>query len=185
MAAVAGGGAAAGAAAAKSSATIATNAALISAAALSAAGTAYAAKASSDAAKAGALGSEFQAEQMAAAAGQERAVAQRHAQEEFRRKRIAQSRLQAASAASGASAADPTVTGIDLDLEEEGLYRANLALYEGEEKARNLETGAMVQNFEADQFRRAAKARTQAGAIDTFSTLLGGFGKVGLNAKYG
>lgn len=173
------------AAGAKSTATIATNAALVAGTAVSAAGAVAAAQAQSSGYEAAALGSEFESQQLEQQAGQERAVSQRRALEVRRRQRLAQSRLQASAAGSGAGATDPTITGIDLDLEEEGLYRAGLAYYEGEERAKALETGSTVRQFEANQYRRAAEERRKAGAIDAFGTLLGGFGRTALRAKYG
>ena len=97
----------------------------------------------------------FEAAQMRTKAGQERATSQRVSAEERRRERIVQSNLQARAAGSGASAFDPTIIDLSGDLAEEGLYRANTALYEGEERARSLESGAALRQFEGKQAKRA------------------------------
>jgi hypothetical protein len=95
--------------------------------------------------------SEFEAEQMRAAAGNERASSQRASAEIRRQTRLDQSRLQAVSAASGGGAGDPTVVDLAGDLEEDGEYRRLTALYEGEERARGLEAGASAKKVQGRQ----------------------------------
>lgn len=104
---------------------------------------------------AAAKAANYQAAEMRKNAGQERATAQRAAAEEHRRERIIQSNLIARSAGSGAGASDPTVIDLSGDIAEEGLYRANTALFTGEERARSLETGARLQQYEGKQKKRA------------------------------
>jgi len=122
---------------------------------VAAAGTALQAVGQIQAGKAANAAAQAEAAQMTQRAGQERATAQRNAAEERRRERIVQSNLQARAAASGGSATDPTVLDLSGDIAEEGLYRSNLALYEGEERARNLETGASFRRFEGKQAKKA------------------------------
>lgn len=94
---------------------------------------------------------DFEADQMKAQAGQERASSQRQAGEDRRQKRMVQSRLTAMAAASGGGASDPTVVDIAGDLETEGEYRALSSLWEGEERARGLEAGAASRKMEGKQ----------------------------------
>ena len=111
--------------------------------------------------------SNFRAKQGEINAGQERASAQRQMIEDLRRTRIAQSRGQAVAAASGAGALDPSVMDIMGDLETEGRYRAATSGYEGEERARDLETGAVLARYEG-------KNAKKAGNIKAISTLMSG-----------
>lgn len=110
---------------------------------------------------------KFQAAQMQQQAGQERAAGQREAIDERRKARLAESRALAVSAASGAGASDPTVLDIMGDLESEGEYRALTALYNGEERARGLESGAAAKRFEGATAKRA-------GYMKGGATILGG-----------
>lgn len=104
---------------------------------------------------AGAVGAkrsaDFEAKQMITQAGNERATSQRAAGEERRQKNLVTSRAQAVAAASGGGASDPTVVDIMGDLEAEGEYRALSAMYEGEERARGLETAASAKKVEGRQ----------------------------------
>jgi hypothetical protein len=115
--------------------------------------------------------SNFEAAQMEQQAGQDRASAQRQAAEERRRARFAQSRALAVSAASG-GAADPGALNILGDLEAEGEYRALSALYEGEESARGLATGAAARRYEGASARRSG----QLSVLTAGSTLLEKYG---------
>lgn len=128
--------------------------------------------------KAAKANANFQAAQLEQQAGQEVASAQRVAIEERRRAGIAMSNAQAASAASGGGASDPTVLKITGDIAKQGEYNALSALFEGEEKARGLRLGATTSRMEGKQ---AAKAGKTAG----FSTIIGGLGSAGMAyAKY-
>lgn len=110
---------------------------------------------------------QYEAEQLESRAGQERAAAQRRAIEQRRQARLVQSRQQAAAAASGAGASDPTVVDLMTGAEGEGEYRALLELYEGEERARGATVAANVRRFEGKQ----AKTASYIGAA---GTILGG-----------
>ena len=109
---------------------------------------------------------EFRAKQAEIQASQERASGQRAMIEELRQMRIKQSRGQAVAAASGAGALDVSVMDIMGDLETEGRYRAETALYESEERARELETGAVLSRYGGKQAKRAGDIR----AIATLAT---------------
>ena len=120
----------------------------------------------------------YRAQQAEINAGQERASAQRAQVEELRQMRIAQSRGQAVAAASGAGALDPSVMDIMGDLETEGRYRGATAMYEGEERARDLETGAVLARYEGKQAKKAGNIKAvstlMSGATDLYSKYDGG-----------
>ena len=140
----------------------------------------------SSAGKAQQRADNFQAGQMEQQAGQERAASQRAGAEQRRRARLAESRVRALSAASGGGASDPTVTSITGDIAAEGEYRALTALYEGEERARGMEMGAVAKRYEGTTARQAGDI---AAATSVFkgSTIFGsGYGGAqSLLEKYG
>ncbi len=94
----------------------------------------------------------FQAQQLETAAGQERAAAQRAAEEQRRQARLAGSRLQAVA---GGAGSDPTVMNLAADIAGEGEYRALTALFEGESRARGMEGQARAARYEGKQARTA------------------------------
>lgn len=120
---------------------------------------------------------DYQAEQMRVNAGQERAMSQRRAIEASREKRLTQNSLITRAAASGGGTLDGSVVKIMGDLEEEGEYNKGVALYEGEERARDLESGAAIQTYEGEQAKIAGKMRKRAGYLEAGSTLLSGSSK--------
>ena len=104
---------------------------------------------------------------------------------ERKKERLVQSSLQARAAASGAGATDPTVNLISGDIAEEGELRALTALYEGEEAARGLESGAAVRRYEGDLARITGRIKKRAAQTTAFGTLLEGFSGAGsLYKKY-
>lgn len=103
---------------------------------------------------------QFEAAQLEQQAGQEEAASQRTVFEEGRTSKLVQSRALALAAASGGSASDPTVVKIISGIASEGAYRQNLAIYQGEEKAR--------------QLRLAAKADIMSGDIGAAATVAQG-----------
>ncbi len=117
----------------------------------------------------------FAAAQMEQNAGQEQAAAQRTALVEARNTRMVQSRAIALAAASGASASDPTVMKIIGDISGEGSYRQNLALYEGEERARQLKIAATATRMSGDISAGATLAQGRSIALEGAGRLaLGG-----------
>lgn len=110
---------------------------------------------------------ESEAAQLESIAGQTRAASQREMANQRRSARYAQSRALAVAAASGAGASDPTVVNLIGELEGEGEYGALAAMYEGEERARNLEFGAAMA-------RKQGKAAMGASAFSAGTTLLSG-----------
>lgn len=117
---------------------------------------------------------DAQARQMRINAGQERASAQRKMIETSRQKRLMQSKAIAMNAAGGGDTMDAGVIDILGDLEAEGSYNANVALYEGEDRARDLEYGANLKNYEGEMARMGGKMEKQAANIRAVSTLVKG-----------
>ena len=126
---------------------------------LSARGTYERGKTANEAAK-------FQAAQMEQLSGQQIAASQRHAADESRSARYLQSRALALAAASGAGTGG-SAQDIIANIAKEGAYRSALALYEGNEAARQSRLRAA-----AARYSGAAAAR--AGRTGAFTTLLAG-----------
>lgn len=84
------------------------------------------------------------------------AAAQRDALEERRRAEILASRALAVAAASGGGASDPSVANLIADIESEGAYRAAVAMYQGESKARQLKYEGALAKWEGKMQQRAA-----------------------------
>lgn len=110
---------------------------------------------------------QYRAEQMKVNAGQQRASAQRGAIEERRRTRLAQSRALNLGAAGG-SASD--VSGTLAGLESFGEYNALSALYEGEDRARQLEGGADLTLYEGENALRASKYEASNARMSGYMT---------------
>lgn len=107
----------------------------------------------------------FQADQLDAQAGMERASSQRQAIDERRQATLAESRGLALAAASGGGADDPTVVNAIAGIHGEGEYRALTAMYNGEERARSDEAQAAAK-------RSGAKSVKTAGVLDAMGTIL-------------
>lgn len=90
---------------------------------------------------------EFEAQQLEQNAGQTVAAAQRQAFETERTGKYAQSRALAVAAASGGGASDPTVMNTIAGLASETAYRKSLDLYQGEERARQLNLSAAASRY--------------------------------------
>ena len=89
----------------------------------------------------------FEARQYEQQAVQQEAAAQRAAAEQRRQSSIQQSRAIAVAAASGAGATDPSVVTHVSRMAGMGRYNSNLALYQGEEAARQLRMHAVAAQF--------------------------------------
>ena len=131
--------------------------------------------------KAEASASRFQAAQMKQQAGQERAVSQRKAIEQRRQAGLANSRVTALAAASGAGATDPTVLDIEGDNAAAGEYNALSALYAGEERARGLEMGAGAKLYEGSQAKRAGLIKGGSTLLSAGSSMFDKYGNGGVN----
>lgn len=126
---------------------------------------------------------EFEAAQLEQQAGQAEAASQRTSFEEGRKSTLVQSRALALAAASGAGASDPTTIKIISGIASEGAYRQNVALYEGEEKARQLRLGAMADRISGDI--GAAASLAQGRAIELHAAGAALSSGASLYAKYG
>lgn len=129
---------------------------------------------------------DYTARSMEIQAGQERAVAQRKAIAQRRQEGLVQSRAQALAAASGAGASDPTIISNASLITREGELGALTSMYQGEQSAQNLETGATLKRYEGASGRAGSDA--MAGATDTAAagTVFSGLGRTAsLYAKYG
>jgi hypothetical protein len=103
----------------------------------------------------------FQADQLREQANDAQASGQRQAAIDERQARYVASNALAAAAASGGGASDPTVINLIAGIAQEGSYRQQVALYQGDERGRLL--------------RMQAAAREQEGANKARqSSLMGG-----------
>jgi hypothetical protein len=142
-----------------------------------------ASKAARQEARARKAAADFEAAQMEVEAGQALASGQRAVMNEDKATRIAESRALALAAASGAGASDTTVVKLISDIAAEGAYRASVARYQGEERARKLRMGAKTRRFEGEMGLAAGEAGARALSQQATANLLISGG--GLLAKYG
>lgn len=126
---------------------------------------------------------QFAAAQYRQQALQTEASSQRDAGEQLRRGRIIASRAQAVAAASGGGVSDPTISHLLADIEGEGAYRAGVALYQGDERARQLRMDADAKVFEASVAEEGGKQRQTAYELAGFGRLASG--SASLYGKYG
>ena len=117
---------------------------------------------------------EAVAAQKREAAKQQQAVAQRRALSESREAGLVTSRAQAVAAAGGGSALDTSIVNIMQNLEGEKEYRKNVALYEGDAKAQDLNYGADLAEWDANVKRAEGRAAGKAGQRAAFTTAITG-----------
>lgn len=122
---------------------------------------------------------KFEAAQMTQQAGQERAASQRQAIEQRRQAGLANSRVTAVAAASGAGATDASVLDIQGDNAATGEYNALSALYSGEEKARGLEMGAVAKRYEGANAAQAGKMQAVGTILSSGKSLYDIYGNGG------
>lgn len=103
--------------------------------------------------------------------------------EQTRQAKLLQSRALALAAASGAGASDPTIVNLIGDTGAEGAYRSAVALYQGEEQARQLRMKAEATSYEGDLALAGGEARRSAYNTSAVSSLLSGSGT--LFGRYG
>ncbi len=137
--------------------------------------------------------SDFQATQLRQNAGQEVAAAQRAAFDIGRQEEYIASRALAVAASSGAGASDPTVINLIARTAGESAYRRSVALYQGKEAERTLNTQADTVAYNGENAARNAVAPapvpinpnydTTGHSIGALTTLLKG--GVSLYDKYG
>jgi hypothetical protein len=126
---------------------------------------------------------QFQQRQLTVNAGQAIAAGQYGAAEQQRQGALIQSRAQALAAASGAGAVDPTVVNIIGHNAGEIALRANMALYQGEEQARQLRMAAAAKGYDAQLAMDAGDAKAEAYGMAAKTALFKGAGS--MFAKYG
>lgn len=115
---------------------------------------------------------QFKARQMKVKAGQERASAQRAALEKDRQTKIIASNFKGQAAGMGASATDPSLVDNLADILTEGQYRSDTEIYQGEDAATSLESGAAIEEWEGKSARRAGKAKASALRLGATANLL-------------
>lgn len=127
---------------------------------------------------------QFQAAQLVQNAGQEQASAEIGAENQNLATSYIVSQALARAAASGGGASDPTVINNIARIQGAGAYRANVARYEGDTRARSM-------NLQADALRaQGENAVSDAGfakdqsRLAGFSTVLSGTAKT-MFGKYG
>lgn len=111
--------------------------------------------------KAKQAGKKFTAKAIRKRAGQERATAQREAQDVAHQGELLQSEVQARAAGSGAGATDPTVATIQGNIAQETTFRKLSAIFEGEELARGLEDLASLREFEGAVSAEAGRLKRE------------------------
>ena len=129
------------------------------------------------------VAAEFNATELERQAGIAVALSQRQAMEERRMAEYAASRALAVAAASGGGVSDPTVVKLLADHKGMGAYKANLALYEGEERARQFRISAMSERLEGSGALEEGLAMARAYNIRAIGGTVRTMG--GLYAKYG
>ncbi len=107
------------------------------------------------------------------AAGQARAASQRAAAEKRREGRFVASK---ALARAGSDAGSPGVVDILGDIGAEGEFRALNELFIGEERARSLETGADLRQFEGREARRGGRTSAALSVAKFGSTFASKYG---------
>jgi hypothetical protein len=98
------------------------------------------------------------------------ASAQRSSLEERRQAEIKASRALAVASAGGGGADDPTVSKIIEDIHGEGVYRAAVAMYEGEEEARQKRYAGTQAEIAGDSEYESSKRRS-------YGKIISGLGK--------
>lgn len=90
---------------------------------------------------------DFEAQQADIDANMAIAISQRSSLEAKRQGDLTASRALAVAAASGGGTSDPTIVNILANIRGEAIYRANVALYEGESRARKLRLEAAAGRY--------------------------------------
>jgi hypothetical protein len=150
--------------------------------ALQAVGGAEARKDAKEIAKKKRQAAEFEAIQLEQQANDALATSQRTLFNEKRTEKLVQSRALTLAAASG-GASDPTVIRIISGIASEAAYRQNLAIYQGEDRARSLRLAAQANRFSGEIGAAASLAQGNAIATQAAGQVIGGAGS--LYARYG
>lgn len=129
------------------------------------------------------VAAEFASYQADQQAGIALGLSQQQAAEERRQARHAASRALAVAAASGAGVSDPTMVRILADIRGLGAYRASVALYEGEAKARTLRLDAAAGRVAGYDAEAEGASRDAGYALAGLGKGVGG--AMSLYARYG
>ena len=111
-------------------------------------------------AAAAATADQFQQQQLTVNAGQQIAAAQRTAAEETRQSDLLKSRAIAVTSASGAGGGS-SISSIIGRIQGEGVYRALVAMYQGEDAARTMRMQAAAKGYEAATTVQAGELNAQ------------------------
>jgi hypothetical protein len=93
---------------------------------------------------------EFEAVQLEQQAGQAIAVGQRENMEIQRRAKLTESRALALASASGGGASSPTMVRLMSNISKRGAYEGAVAMYNAEERSRQLKIGAASKRYEGE-----------------------------------
>lgn len=126
---------------------------------------------------------DFQADQLDQNAGQQIAASQRVALEAKRQATFVKGRQLAIAAASGAGASDPTIINIIAATEGENAVQQAMALYQGEEAARQMRLQAAGLRVSGQNAVIAGDAKATAARYSAAGSLITGAGS--LFARYG
>lgn len=126
---------------------------------------------------------QFEAEQLRVNAGQSVAAAQRVALETERQAALVESRGRAVAAASGGGASDPTVVHLLSRVASEGAYRAAVARYEGDSKARQMRMQAAATEYGGEIAAQGGRDAQAAYQTKAFGSIISGAGS--LFSRYG
>jgi hypothetical protein len=126
---------------------------------------------------------QFQAQQLRQNAGQAVAASQQSAADIQRNTDYITSRALAVAGASGGGASDPTVINLIARTAGESAYRQSLALYQGTDKARQMDLQANATELGGEMALTSAKSVNNASSIGAMSTLMKGGSS--LYSRYG
>lgn len=118
----------------------------------------------------------YEADQLERSAKEELAAGQREGMEIGRQTGLARSRQRALAAASGAGAGDVSVQMLEADLQRQGNYRRDLAIYGGIERAKG-------QVAQATARRKAGRAALTGSRMAAAGTIISGLGSAANTAS--
>jgi hypothetical protein len=133
-----------------------------------------------------AAAARFRADQMRANANTAIAVSQRQAGDALQESRLIASHALAVAAASGGGASDPTVVANIAKIASAGAYKRAVALYEGQDQARQMNMQADATMYEAGMAERRAKQEASGSRMQAATSVLQTYAKDrSLRVKYG
>jgi hypothetical protein len=121
---------------------------------------------------------QFRARLFTQQAGLAIASSQRTAHEERRRAKLVESRALAVAAASGTDASSSGVMNLIANIAGEGAYRSAVALYEGEERAKQLRIEGVMASWSGDTAAFAGRSRQAAHKLEAAGTIMSTMGSM-------